>query len=275
MDWASLQGPLLFAHRGLPLEFPENSLEGFAAALACGADVLEIDVHMSRDEHVVVAHDPDGVRTAGDPRAIRACTLSEIKAWDIAAGPGLSCPRRAACCMPTLDEVLAAFPSALLNIDVKQSQPDMLASLLRVIDDRRAHERVLLTSFSSLTTRRIRALGYRGPTGLGRGEAVQAVFAPGWLQRRVPLRGRRLQVPLRSGPLRLDRRALVAKMHAQAIAVDYWVVNDAREAARLLELGADGIVSDDVRAMVALFARAAHTAAWRARHTGLAAEPKA
>jgi glycerophosphoryl diester phosphodiesterase len=264
--WRSRQGPLLYAHRGAPLEQPENSLEGFAAALACGADALEIDVHMTSDDHVVVAHDADGARTAAVARAIRACTLDQIKAWDIASGPGLGCPRRAACCMPTLDEVLAAFDGVPLNVDVKQSEPDMLAALLRVIAAHGAQERVLLTSFSSLITRRIRALGYGGPTGLGRAEAVAAVFAPDWLLRLRPLHGQRLQVPLRSGPLRLDRRELVDKLHVHDIAVDYWVVNDVSEAERLLEIGADGIVTDDTRAMAELFARSPRTAGWRARH---------
>jgi glycerophosphoryl diester phosphodiesterase len=263
--WQSRQGPLLYAHRGAPLERPENSLEGFAVALECGADALEIDVHMTRDGHVVVAHDPDGARTAAVAQAIRACTLDEIKRWDIARGPGLLCPRGAACCMPTLDEVLTAFPGALLNVDVKQSDPSMLPALLRVIAAHDAHERVLLTSFSARTTREIRALGYRGPTGLGRGEVAIAVLAPDLVLRRLAPRGQRLQVPLRSGPLRLDRRQVVDKAHAHGLAVDYWVVNDPSEAERLLGLGADGIVTDDVRAMAGLFARSPHTADWRER----------
>jgi glycerophosphoryl diester phosphodiesterase len=266
--WRSLEGPLLYAHRGAPLEQPENSLPGFAAALACGADALEIDVHMTSDGHVVVAHDPNGMRTAADARAIRACTLREIKTWDIASGPGLGCPRREACCMPTLAEVLATFPAVPLNVDVKQSQPDMLEALLSVIAEHDAHERVLLTSFSSLITRRIRALGYAGPTGLGRAEAARAVLAPDWLLRRLPLRGQRLQVPLASGPVRLDRRGLVDKLHAHGLAIDFWVVNDLSVAERLLEIGADGIVTDDPRAMAALFARARRTSGWRARHGG-------
>jgi glycerophosphoryl diester phosphodiesterase len=266
--WHAFEGPLLYAHRGAPLERPENSLEGFQVALACGADALEIDVHMTRDGHVVVAHDPDGTRTAADTRAVRACTLEEIKRWDIGRGPGLLCPRGAACCMPTLDEVLAAFPAVPLNVDVKQSEPSMLAPLLRVIAAHDAHARVLLTSFSARTTRAIRALGYRGPTGLGRGEAALAVLAPGPLLRGFALGGRRLQVPLRSGPLRLDRRQVVDKAHAHGLAVDYWVVNDPGEAERLLELGADGIVTDDVRAMAGLFARSPRTAGWRARKEG-------
>jgi glycerophosphoryl diester phosphodiesterase len=227
--------------------------------------VLEIDVHMTRDEHVVISHDGRAERMAGVTRAIAACPLSEVQSWDISRGFA-GARRGEPVHMPTLDEALEAFPDAAFNVDVKQREPDMLAPLLAVIARHRAAERVLLTSFSSTITHRIRALGYRGPTGLGRNEALLAVLAPSLLLRWVPLKGQRLQVPLRQGPLRADRRDLVDKLHALGIAVDYWVVNDPLEAARLLELGADGIVTDDPRGMAELFASSPHTACWRQRH---------
>jgi glycerophosphoryl diester phosphodiesterase len=264
-------GPLLFAHRGARLERPENSLEAFALALALGADALEIDVHMTRDGHPVVAHDASGLRMAGVAAEIRASRLSEVKQWNIAhafraQGGGTAEPAR----MPTLDETLQAFPGVTLNVDVKQAQPDMLGPVLSVIGRHAAEARVLLTSFSSAITRRLRSIGYRGPTGLAQTEAARAVFTPRALLRRWPLSGRRLQIPLRYGPLPLARAALIGKMHALAIAVDYWVVNEPAQAEQLLALGADGVVSDDPRAMAGLFARSPRTEAWRARHAGQA-----
>jgi glycerophosphoryl diester phosphodiesterase len=102
--------PILYAHRGAPLELPENSLPSFARALELGADALEIDVHMTRDGHVVVCHDPSGLRTAGVAREVRECALTEIKRWDLS-----SRFRPGACTgpvnVPTLDEVLGAFPA--------------------------------------------------------------------------------------------------------------------------------------------------------------------
>jgi glycerophosphoryl diester phosphodiesterase len=263
-DSSDASGPLLFAHRGAPLEQPENTLEGFARALAAGADVLELDVHMSRDGHVVVSHDADGLRAAGDARAIASCTLAEIKTWDLAVHFGAErCV--GAVRVPTLDEVLAAFPTARLNVDVKQERPDMLPALLAVIRDHAAEPRVLLTSFSSVTTQRIRSLGYRGAIGLGRTEALRVAFFPRIVLPHVAA-GARLQIPLRFGALPLDRAWLIGKMHRLGIAVDYWVVNDVGQAERLLELGADGIVTDDTAAMAALFARSPRTRGWRARH---------
>jgi glycerophosphoryl diester phosphodiesterase len=257
-------GPRLYAHRGLAVEQPENTLESFAAALAAGADVLELDVHMSRDGHVVVSHDADGARVAGDPRALCACTLAEIKAWDLRRRAGTA--RGASkVCVPALEEVLAAFPDARLNIDVKQARPNMVPALLMLLRRHAAEPRVLLTSFSSATTRAIRRAGYGGAVGLGYAEALRAAFTPALLQRRAAP-GTRLQIPVRYGALALDRSWLIDKMHGLGIAVDYWVVNDVAHAERLLALGADGIVTDDTPAMAALFARAPQTSRWRQRH---------
>lgn len=266
--WETLAGPLLYAHRGAGLEHPENSLEAFEAALAAGADVLEADVHLSRDGHVIVSHDPSGARVAGEAGEIRRSTLLEIKRWDLARAQPKSA-QRGAVRMPTLDEVLRAFPSALLNLDVKQREPDMTRALLQTIARHTAEPRVLLTSFEAAITRRLRALRYAGPTGLARAEVAAALFAPSPLARLLAPRGTRMQIPIRAGVLPLAHAAVVRRAHARGLAVDYWVVNDLALAEHLLALGADGIVTDDPRAMARLFAHAPSTAGWRARHAAL------
>jgi glycerophosphoryl diester phosphodiesterase len=249
------QAPLLFAHRGASLEHPESSLAAFAKALELGADVLEIDVQMTADGHVVVSHDADGARSAGVPRAIGDCTLSEVKRWNIGQGAHLLCPPGQVARMPTFDDVLDAFPHARLNVDLKREDAAMLDAVLALIDRHAAHARVLLTSFSSRVTGALHARGYRGPIGLGRDEVVRAVFVPRLLLARFPLRGTRMQVPVNYGPIRLDRAALIDKLHKLGIPVDYWVVNDVDTARRLLALGADGIVTDDPRSLAPLFAK--------------------
>jgi glycerophosphoryl diester phosphodiesterase len=222
---------------------------------------------MTSDEVVVLSHDADAQRTALVAAHIRSCTLQQVKGWDLRAGaPGP--PARARVAVPTLDEVLEALPAALFNIDVKQSVPDMSQVLSATVERHRASERVLLTSFDAGVLARIRAR-YRGPTGLSLRDAAAAFFAPGALLRRFPLPGTRLQVPVSYGPLRLDSARFLRKMHGLGLAVDFWVVNDVHQAEALLLRGADGIVSDEPRAMAALFARSPRTAGWRARHPAL------
>src|SRR5688572_26510626 len=90
----------LYAHRGASAELPENTMAAFRRALELGADALETDVHMTRDGHVMVSHDPDGRRRAGIAATIRGSTLEEVRGWDMGDGHR----------MPTLEEALVAFP---------------------------------------------------------------------------------------------------------------------------------------------------------------------
>ena len=79
-------GAIVFGHRGASIEQPENTLESFALALELGVDVLETDVHLTSDGHVVVHHDDTGERMACCPRAVARCPLEEVKRWNVAFG---------------------------------------------------------------------------------------------------------------------------------------------------------------------------------------------
>jgi glycerophosphoryl diester phosphodiesterase len=267
--FGALTGPLLIAHRGASAEHVENTLPAFEAALGLGADVIESDVHVTRDGQPVLAHDDDGSRVAGDPRTIAQCTLAEVERWDLSR----TLPGSEPCSIPTLDAALARLPHALYNLDLKSHDVQTVPRVLEVIARHHAESRVLLTSFSARITQQFRSAGYKGPVGLGQAEAVWAVFAPSLVLRaRAAIfqrHGTRLQIPTRSSGIPLARTGLIRKLHALALPIDYWVINDAAEAEHLLNLGAQGIVTDDVRTMAKLFARSPQTAAWRARHPHL------
>lgn len=239
----------LYAHRGASAERPENTVLAFRRAIELGADALETDAWLTRDGHVVLSHDANGRRMAGLDRDICQSTLEEVRSWDAGwgfvnaegrrpfAGQGVQ--------VPTLDDVLEAFPGMPVNLDVKQPWPDMVPPLLRTIRRHRAEERVLLASFSSSSLRRIRRLGYAGPTGLGRTEVARIAFLPEAILRWMPPAGRRVQVPLRAAGVDFAREAFLQKCHALGLQVDFWTIDDAVDAARLAAMGADGIMSND------------------------------
>jgi len=236
--------PVLFAHRGAAVEVPENTLESFRRAIEVGAGALEMDVHATRDGVVVVAHDADGARMCGVPRALAHEDWTEVSRWDAGhgftdaaaarpwAGRGLRVPR--------LAEVLEAFPGTLLNVDLKAPIADEVVALVRAA---RAEERVCLASFSSATIRRVRALGHRGPTALSRGEVARLLALPAVLQRGL-LRpgGAAAQIPVA-----LAQPWVVERSRALGLRVDVWTVNDEATARRMLDLGVDGIMTDDPR----------------------------
>lgn len=251
--------PRLYAHRGAAAELPENTLASFERALACGADALEMDVHLTRDGHVVVAHDPDGARMCDRAAELRHVLLVDVDGWDAGwgfrAADGSRPHRGRGHRIPTLEAVLRGFPDRPLNVDVKQWEPPMVEPLLALLRRERAEERVTLASFRLRTMLQVRALGYRGATALAPTEMAALLALPRALWRRLPWTGTAAQLPLAAGPLRLDTREVIDRCHELGLRVDYWTVNDAATAERLLDLGADGVMTDDPASIAPVFAR--------------------
>ena len=108
---------IVVGHRGWPLVYPENTLVGFKAALELGVDALELDVHVTKDDHVVVIHDEQLDRTTDGKGAVREATLAELKGLD-AGRPfdGKFAGER----IPTLEEVMDLVAGAVpLAVEVK------------------------------------------------------------------------------------------------------------------------------------------------------------
>ena len=247
-----MPAPRLYAHRGAPAELPESTLPSFRRALDVGATALEMDVHLTRDAHVVVSHDPSGFRMAKVPRKIQDATLEEVRAWDVGRGfAHRDALAGAVFTMPTLEQVLVECPGIPINVDAKH--PEVVPALVGLVRRLRRQDDVLLTSFDARTLEKIRRLGYEGPTGLGRSEVIRLVLLPAPMHRLRPLKGMAAQIPIRSGPFALDRASLIAKCHALGLLVHYWTIDDPAEAARLLALGADGIMTDDPARIAPVF----------------------
>jgi glycerophosphoryl diester phosphodiesterase len=253
---ASLPHPICFAHRGAAAELPENTLPSFARALEVGADALETDLHLTQDGIVVAAHDPDGRRMANVGDEIRRCTLREVKRWDVGWGfvaHGERPHAKKGFEIPTLEELLEAFPDVLFNVDAKQLEPPVVPALLALLERKGASRRVNVASFFRRALRDARRRGYAGTTGVDPVELAALLSLPVAACRALRSRGRlgdAAQIPIRQGPIELARRPFIDKLHAVGLTVDFWTINDPSEAARLLALGADGIMTDDPRAVV-------------------------
>lgn len=217
----------LVAHRGANWHFPENTLPAFRRALQDGAVILEMDVWRTKDDVIVVCHDP--VWHNKRISKTRYEVLSEA--------------------LPRLEDVLLAFPSTRLNIDIKPR--DLKATYLTVdlIRKYQAVSRVCLASFHLEVHRWLKDLKYEGERGLSRLEIAALLFLPQFLIKLFNWDGRRAQVPLKYG---LDSSFFVKKCHVLNIAVDYWVVNQIETAQRLFDLGADRIMTDDPATLVSL-----------------------
>src|SRR5215212_4458754 len=140
----------VIGHRGNRAYAPENTIESFAQAVAAGADAIEFDVHVSADGIAVVHHDPTVERTTDGRGSIGRLTFDQLRELDAGANftldKGKSFPYRGkGHRIPSLDEVIEAFPSTPLLIELKT--PLAATSVRRSIESHKAEERTLVDSY--------------------------------------------------------------------------------------------------------------------------------
>lgn len=246
----------LYAHRGAAAERPENTMPSFERAVEVGADALELDVRVTRDGHVIVVHDETAFRMAG--AAVRWADLDLADAQRLDVGWGFLAPDGTrpyagqGLHVPLFADVLDAFPDIIVNADLKED-PRSIDPVLAIVRDRNAEDRVVLASFQTTIMVALRRKGFAGATALARGEVASLLALPALLWRQLPFTGSAAQVPVQQGPLRFDRPSFIAKCHSLGLRIDYWTVDNPDEAARLLALGADGIMTNDPAALRSLF----------------------
>lgn len=246
----------LYAHRGASAERPENTLPAFDRAVSIGVDALELDVQLTRDGHLIVSHDDNAQRMCGARAVWRELDLVDTQRFDAGwgflgadgtrpfAGQGIR--------VPAFEEIVATWPSVHLNVDLK-GNPAAVPKMLELLRRMKAEERVTLASFQTTIAIDARRRGYGGETALSQGEVATLFAMPALLWRQLPFTGTAAQIPTHQGPLRFDRAPFIAKCHSLGLRVDFWTIDDPAEAARLLELGADGIMTNDPLALKPLF----------------------
>lgn len=213
----------------------ENSWYAFSEAVSAGFRYLEVDVHTTADGALLVFHDDDLDRVTDGAGRISELTLRELESVRIGGRDPI----------PQLGDLLADFPSARFNIDLKDAAGAPL--LAELIDHHDAADRVCVASFSSARLRAFRRLQPKvatATTPLGVAWACLGVGLRGWW----PDSGLVMQIPVRYGgvPIDLVRADVVQAAHRAGRAVHVWTINDPDEMHRLIDLGVDGLVSDDL-----------------------------
>jgi len=150
----------LIAHRGGAGEGYENTILAFRRAVDHGAGMLELDVHLSKDGEVVVAHDLQLNRLAGVQESIRDLNFHQLpciqQTVSIDFCPGQkysdSSVREEERNFSTLDTVLREFPSTQINIDLKDRDDVLVEKVNQIIVENNAEDRCVWGNFSSATT---------------------------------------------------------------------------------------------------------------------------
>ena len=219
---------IVVGHRGALGHAPENTMASFEKGVECGADVLELDVHLSADGALVVIHDDDLARTTNGRGKVRHMTLAEIARLDAGAGQRV----------PTLPDVLTwARGRTQLLVEIKGDPlpaPGIEARVVEAVRAARMLDDVMVISFHHPSVRRVKAIEPALATGiLYAGRLVDTVGAaraartdsvrPGW---------------------QYWTAELVAEVHAAGLVAHAWNANDEARMEHLVSLGLDSIGSD-------------------------------
>ncbi|MEW6543048.1 MAG: glycerophosphodiester phosphodiesterase family protein [Nitrospirota bacterium] len=243
--------PLVIAHRGASGLAPENTALAVARAIALGADMVEVDVRLTRDGHPVILHDPVIGRTVRWPtgsagarpvrRRIANLTLAHIRRMDAGSWWSHAC---AGLPVPTLDDVLDQCAGRIaVNLDVKggrdmraAARRRLVAHLERALLARHAKDWVLISSEDLRLLSLVRTAMPAAWLGVLVGPASrlpQAVRA-----------ARRLKAWSLHLPLALINPELVRSVHAEGLRLLVYTVNRTPSLRRLIRLGADGVFTD-------------------------------
>ena len=236
--------PRAYAHRGWhvgELTGCENTLAAFHRAVDEGFGYLEMDVHASADGVPVVHHDPTLGRTtdgAGPIAALPAAALTGVRV-------------RGREPIPLLEQVLAELPGVRITVELKSDA--VVDPVLALLERTDSWHRVCLGSFSEGRLRRARgragrrlftSMAQAGAIGLRSRAWLDALPAPLSRLPAPPVTGDLAQLPRRFGPLTVVDADLLRTAHAVGREVHVWTVDDPDEMAALLDLGADGLLSD-------------------------------
>ncbi|WP_448623424.1 glycerophosphodiester phosphodiesterase [Geodermatophilus sp. URMC 64] len=235
--YAYLDGPtpLAFAHRGGAIEHLENTMPAFEACVALGYRYLETDVRVTADGVLVVFHDPTLERTTDRAGRIEQLPWSEVAQARIGGREPIV----------RLEDLLGAWPDVCFNLDIKAA--GVLAPLVRTVRRLKVADRLCLASFSDARVAAARRLfGPSMCTALGP-RGVAALRLSSYSPRaaglvRIPAGC--AQVPLHLGGRALVDERFVAAAHARGLQVHVWTVDTPEETETMLDLGADGVMTD-------------------------------
>lgn len=259
LSLAAASGPVIVhAHRGAAAVRPENTIPSFQEGIRAGADYIELDVLATRDDVLVVTHDPvinPRICTGGPRRAIREMTLEEVRRYDCGSLTLPAFPRQAAVPgtrIPTLDEVLelGKTSSIRFNIEIKSSAewkgwapPPGEYSRMVVAAIRRhgLEKRVLVQSFDFRVVKEVRAAA----------PELEAAALYGSGDRSFIEIARETGVRMVNPHFKLVTREKVKEAHDAGIQVASWTADTPDVWDRLLEAGVDGIITNDPAGLIA------------------------
>ena len=228
MKFFDADHPLVFAHRGGTALGPENTIQAFDAGMNARADGLELDVHLAADGIVVVHHDKTLERTTEGSGPVAARTAAELASLNV----------------PTLHDVLSRYPDTRVIVEMKEDSASLGEAVAAVVRATGAVDRVCAAGYGITAVRAARAALPEMASSASRIEVRRALHRT-WA--RWPLRScewQGYQVPETAGLLRVVSPRFIRYAHQAGLRVQVWTVDTEPDMIRLLEWGADALISN-------------------------------
>lgn len=245
--------PKLLAHRGMPLEFPENTMISFKNAIEYGVDVVETDTHLTKDNQFVILHDADISRVSNGIGLIIDYTLDELKHFDagyyFTQDEGKTFPfRDKGITFMGLEEALKTYPNQKFNVDLKDNNPKQVKIYVDLIRKCNAEERVCTGSQYTKNLIEVRKALPEMATSFSAGEVFKFHMKnkTGRLGNKK-WSGDALQIPIKMAGMRFVTEKSIKKMHERDLILQVWTINEVEEMEKLLKMNVDGIFTDKPR----------------------------
>lgn len=254
---------LVIAHRGGKNLAPENTMVAFRNADSIGADVLEMDIRLSRDSVLVCHHDATINRCSDGIGSIAEKTYAQLATYNFGYHfrdfKNELTFRDKKVRIPTTREVLKSFPKRTFMIEVKESgERGKLAadSLIYLIERFNLHERVILGSFHDEICAYLKSTDNSLNVCAGKKAITRFVLSKklglGFLTR---TQYDALPLPMKSMGMRLYRKSLIRTAKKKNYDLYYWTVNDIESMRKLLANGVDGIITDRPDQLLSILSR--------------------
>ena len=220
-----------FAHRGGANDFVENTLDAFQQSINLGFKYIETDVQATKDDKLVIFHDPDLKRMMNVDEQISSLTYYELKKYRINGTHKI----------PTFLETVTSWPDIKFNIDPKSDKSaELLIKELKSLD---SIDRFCIGSFNSYRLNKIRdAFDHKICTSMATNEVVSFYFYRffGMSSITAPC----LQLPYYRKGFKVITPGLVRDAHRFNKKIHAWTIDDPNQMNELLDMGIDGIMTD-------------------------------
>ena len=216
-----------FVHRGDASSYIENTLEAFKSAETLGYKYIETDLRETKDGKIITFHDANIKRITGSNITINRSSLSDIRMRRLPKNETI----------PTIDEVLEELPDSYFNIDLKVY--NMEEKVLKKIKSHHALDRICLGSFNSKTIKKINVLEPKIITSMGLAQVVKYKFF------NIKSNSKLIQIPISWNGIKVITKRFIEKLHNDNFKVHVWTINKEKEMQRLIDMGVDGIMTDN------------------------------